>query len=167
MMRIGHGYDVHRLLPNRKLLLCGVHIPHRLGLEGHSDADVATHAAIDAILGAAALGDIGSHYPDDEIAYENADSTILLTLAYLAARRKGYQVENIDFTIIAQEPKLQDYIPQMRKRMSEVLMVDIDQVSVKATTEEGLGFSGREEGIATHCVVLLGDRKPKQTRPEE
>ena len=157
-MRIGQGYDVHKLVSSRPLILGGVTIPHTLGLLGHSDADVLLHAITDALLGAAALGDIGLHFPDTDEAYRGADSLELLTVAYEKVRDKGYVLGNLDATILAQKPKLRPYIDEMRKNIAGALDVDIDQVNIKATTEEGLGFTGREEGIAAQAVVLLEER---------
>ncbi len=154
-MRIGHGYDVHRLVEGRKLILGGVEIPHRLGLDGHSDADVLVHAIMDALLGAAALGDIGGMFPDTDNAYLGIDSMILLSRVLNAITEKGYKIENIDATILAQKPKLAPHVPGMKARISEVLQLDQDQVNIKATTEEHLGFTGKEEGIAAHAVCLL------------
>ena len=154
-MRIGHGYDVHRLVPGRRLILCGVEIPHHLGLLGHSDADVAVHALCDALLGAAALGDIGRHFPDTDPAYAGADSLLLLGRVMELLRTEGWQVENADLTILAQRPKLMPFIPQMRQNLARAMGVPVTAVSVKATTEEGLGFTGREEGMAAHAVALL------------
>ncbi len=154
-MRIGSGYDVHRLVEGRKLILGGVTIPHTLGLLGHSDADVLLHAITDAILGAAALGDIGLHFPDTDEQWKGADSRKLLAMAYEKVKNKGYELENLDATILAQKPKLRPYIDEMRKNIATTLGVDIDQVNVKATTEEGLGFPGSEEGIAVQAVALL------------
>ena len=154
-MRIGHGYDVHRLVPGRKLILGGVDIPHHLGLLGHSDADAAVHALCDALLGAAALGDIGQHFPDTDPAYAGADSLVLLGRVMELLRSEGWRVENADLTILAQRPKLKPHIPQMRQKLARAMGVPVTAVSVKATTEEGLGFTGREEGIACHCVCLL------------
>ena len=154
-MRIGHGYDVHRLVPGRKLILGGVEIPHHLGLLGHSDADVAAHALCDALLGAAALGDIGQHFPDTDPAYAGADSLVLLGRVVELLRAEGWQVGNTDLTILAQRPKLMPHIPQMRQNRARAMGVPVTAVSVKATTEEGLGFTGREEGIAAHAVALL------------
>ena len=154
-MRIGMGYDVHRLVEGRKLILGGVEIPHRLGLDGHSDADVLVHAIMDALLGAAALGDIGGMFPDTDNAYLGIDSMILLSRVLNAITEKGYKIENIDATILAQKPKLAPHIPGMKARISEVLQLDPDQVNIKATTEEHLGFTGKEEGIAAHAVCLL------------
>lgn len=154
-MRIGHGYDVHRLVPGRKLILCGVDLPHHLGLLGHSDADVAVHALCDALLGAAALGDIGQHFPDTDPAYAGADSLLLLGRVMELLGKSGWRVENADLTILAQRPKLRPHIPQMRLNLARAMGVPVTAVSVKATTEEGLGFTGREEGIAAHAVVLI------------
>ena len=153
--RIGHGYDVHCLTENRKLILGGVTVPHDRGLDGHSDADVLTHAIIDALFGAAALGDIGAHFPDTDPAYKGADSLKLLSAAVSELREQGYQISNIDATIIAQKPKLRPYIDNMRENLAAVLSLDLSCVSVKATTEEKLGFTGRQEGIAAHCVALI------------
>lgn len=155
MIRIGHGYDVHRLTQGRKLIIGGVEIPHTLGLLGHSDADVLTHAIMDALLGAAALGDIGVHFPDTDPAYSGADSIELLRKVIDILRREGYRVGNIDSTVIAQAPKLKPYIEQMRAVLADACEIDHSQVSVKATTEERLGFSGREEGISAHAVALI------------
>ena len=156
-MRIGHGYDVHRLVPGRKLILGGVDIPHHLGLLGHSDADAAVHALCDALLGAAALGEIGQHFPDTDPAYAGADSLVLLGRVMELLRSEGWRVENADLTILAQRPKLKPHIPQMRQNLARAMGVPVTAVSVKATTEEGLGFTGREEGIAAHAVVLLAE----------
>lgn len=154
-MRIGHGYDVHRLVPGRKLILGGVEIPHHLGLLGHSDADVAAHALADALLGASALGDIGQHFPDKDPAYAGADSLVLLAKVAELLSAEGWRVENTDVTILAQRPKLKPHIPQMRENFARAMGVPVTAVSVKATTEEGLGFTGREEGIAAHAVALI------------
>ncbi|MCQ2260456.1 MAG: 2-C-methyl-D-erythritol 2,4-cyclodiphosphate synthase [Bacteroidales bacterium] len=154
-MRIGIGYDVHQLTPNRKLWLGGIEIPHTLGLLGHSDADVLLHAICDAILGAAALGDIGKHFPDKDPQFAGIDSKILLRKCGALIREKGYHIENIDSIIVAQKPKVGPYIPQMRQTIADVLGLDVDQVSVKATTTEHLGFEGREEGISAHASVLI------------
>ena len=154
-MRIGHGYDVHRLVPGRKLILGGVEIPHHLGLLGHSDADVAAHALCDALLGAAALGDIGQHFPDTDPAYAGADSLVLLGRVVELLRAEGWQVGNTDLTILAQRPKLMPHIPQMRQNLARAMGVPVTAVSVKATTEEGLGFTGRGEGIAANAVCLI------------
>lgn len=154
-MRIGHGYDVHRLVEGRKLILGGVEVPHMLGLLGHSDADVLTHAVMDALLGAAALGDIGRHFPDTDPAYAGADSLKLLDHVVELLEKKGYQVGNVDATILAQKPKLAPYIEKMRDNLAARMKVGPGQVNVKATTEEKLGFTGAEEGIAAHAVALL------------
>ncbi|MCI6358435.1 MAG: 2-C-methyl-D-erythritol 2,4-cyclodiphosphate synthase [Clostridiales bacterium] len=155
MIRIGHGYDVHRLVPGRKLILGGVEIPHTTGLLGHSDADVLTHALMDALLGAAAMGDIGHLFPDSDVQYAGADSLQLLRAVMERLRAAGYAVGNVDCTVLAQAPKLAPHILQMRKNLAEILGCGLDAVSVKATTEEGLGFTGAKEGIAAHAVVLL------------
>ena len=154
-MRIGHGYDVHRLVSGRKLILGGVDINYELGLLGHSDADVLVHAIMDAMLGALALGDIGQHFPDNDEKYSGADSIELLKKVGELVKDKGYTVVNIDSTILCQRPKLKPYIPDMRKTIAAALNIDADAVSVKATTEEGLGFTGNGEGIAAHAVCLL------------
>ena len=154
-MRIGHGYDVHRLTENRKLILGGVEIPYEKGLDGHSDADVLLHAIMDALLGAAALGDIGKLYPDNDKTYLGIDSMILLKDTYQRISEKGYTVNNIDATVIAQRPKLAPYIPEMREKIAKTLSLSVDDVNVKATTEEKLGFTGRGEGIAAHAVCLI------------
>lgn len=154
-MRIGHGYDVHRLVSGRPLSLGGVHIPWEKGLLGHSDADVLTHAIMDALLGAAALGDIGQHFPDSDDRYLNIDSQKLLTAVCTLVRDAGYTLGNLDATIIAQKPKLAPHLPAMRETLAQTMGVDITQINLKATTEEHLGFTGREEGIAAHCVCLL------------
>lgn len=152
-MRIGHGYDVHRLAAGRRLVLCGVEIPFEKGLDGHSDADVAVHALMDALLGAAALGDIGRHFPDTDPAYLGADSMQLLRR--VMALLEGYRVVNADVTILAQRPKIAPYLPQMVEGLAQAMLVAPGQVNVKATTEEGLGFTGSGAGIAAHAVVLL------------
>ncbi len=154
-MRIGHGYDVHRLTEGRKLILGGVEIPHKLGLLGHSDADVLTHAVMDAMLGALALGDIGQHFPDTDAKYAGADSIQLLRYVNALIQQKGWQIGNLDATILAQAPKLAPHITKMRENLAKATGCELSQVSVKATTEEKLGFTGHEEGIAAHCVVLL------------
>ena len=154
-MRIGHGYDVHKLVENRKLIVGGVDIPHDRGLLGHSDADVLLHAISDALLGACALGDIGTHFPDTDPKWEGADSLVLLREVNRIINEAGYFVENIDSTLIAQKPKMKPYIPQMRKNIAAAFGVDVSAVSVKATTEENLGFTGRQEGISAHAVVLV------------
>ena len=155
MMRIGHGYDVHRLVPGRKLILGGVDIPNETGLLGHSDADVLTHAVMDALLGAAALGDIGPLFPDNDPAYAGADSLVLLREVTARLHAAGYTVGNLDCTVLAQAPKLAPHIALMRRNLAQCMDVDVDRVSVKATTEEGLGFTGAREGIAAHAVVLI------------
>ena len=153
--RIGHGYDVHRLVSGRQLILGGVNVPHETGLLGHSDADVLTHAIMDALLGALALGDIGKHFPDNDPAYAGADSLLLATRVATLIREHGWEVGNIDATVLAQAPKLAPYIGSMRRKLSEALGISEDAVSVKATTEEHLGFTGEKLGIAAHAVVLL------------
>ena len=155
MMRIGHGYDVHRFAPDRKLILGGVEIPYALGLLGHSDADVLAHAIMDALLGAAALGDIGQHFPDTDEAYRGADSMLLLREVCRILGEHGFEIGNIDATVIAQQPKLKDYIVSMRETIAENCGIDVSSVSVKATTEERLGFTGRLEGISAHAVCLI------------
>ena len=155
MVRIGHGYDVHRLTEERKLILCGVEIPYTLGLLGHSDADVALHALMDALLGAAALGDIGRHFPDTDPAYKGADSGRLLDHVVALLEEKGYVVGNVDVTIICQRPKLKDYIEQMRQNVARHLKVDADRVNIKATTTEKLGFEGEGLGISSHAVACI------------
>lgn len=154
-MRVGMGYDVHKLVEGRPLILGGVTVPHTLGLLGHSDADVLLHAVMDALLGAAAMGDIGKHFPDTDPAYKGISSMKLLEHVRDLLEEKGYVIDNIDATIIAQRPKLRPYIEQMEQNIADVLGIAKEQVNVKATTEEGLGFSGREEGIASQAVCLL------------
>lgn len=154
-MRIGHGYDVHRLVSGRDLILGGVKIPYELGLEGHSDADVLLHAVMDALLGAAALRDIGYHFPDTDPAYKGADSRKLLEAVGQKLTAAGYRVGNIDVTMIAQKPKLKDYIPQMTQNIAQTLEIPAERVNVKATTEEHLGFTGSGEGMCCHAVCLL------------
>lgn len=154
-MRIGHGYDVHRLVPDRRLVLGGVEIEHTLGLLGHSDADVLTHAVMDALLGAAGLWDIGHAFPDTDPAYEGISSLILLERVMTMLEEKGFSVGNVDATILAQRPKLAPHIPAMRKNLAHILGIGEDRVNIKATTEEGLGFTGTEQGIAAHAVALL------------
>ena len=156
-MRIGHGYDVHRLTEGRRLILGGVEIAYEKGLLGHSDADVLTHALMDALLGAAALGDIGKLFPDNDERYSGADSLGLLRQVAALLTEKGYTVSNVDCTVIAQRPKLAPHIPLMRRNLAEAMGIDEDQVSVKATTEEGLGFSGEGLGIAAHAVALIDE----------
>ena len=155
-MRIGHGYDVHKLVEGRKLIIGGVDIPHSLGLFGHSDADVLLHAISDALLGAAALGDIGGMFPDTDEKWKGADSLKLLEAVADRVKAQGFTIENIDSTLIAQAPKMKPYIDDMRRNIARACSLDASQVSVKATTEERLGFTGREEGISAHAVVLLG-----------
>ena len=154
-MRIGHGYDVHRLVRGRDLIIGGVKIDYEFGLLGHSDADVLTHAIMDALLGAAALGDIGKHFPDSDPAYAGADSLALAKNVSALLRSNGYRIINVDSTVLAQRPKLAPFIPIMRERLAAALGVSIDDVSVKATTEEGLGFTGSGEGIAAHAGCLI------------
>lgn len=154
-MRIGHGYDVHRFAENRDLILGGVKIPFALGLLGHSDADVLLHAVMDALLGAAALGDIGRHFPDTDPKYKGADSLELLKIVGKMVKDAGYRVENLDATVLAQRPKLKDHIGQMERNIASVLKIKENCVNVKATTEEGLGFTGNMEGMACHAVCLL------------
>ena len=154
-MRIGHGYDVHKLVTGRKLILGGVTIPHETGLLGHSDADVLAHAVSDALLGAAALGDIGGFFPDNDPKYQDADSIELLRQVCVELYDRGYAIENIDATVIAQAPKLKPYIEQMRKNLAQACEINVNQISVKATTEEHLGFTGRKEVIAVHAVCLI------------
>ena len=154
-IRIGHGYDVHKLAQNRKLIIGGVEIPYEKGLLGHSDADVLTHAVMDALLGAAALGDIGKHFPDTADEYEGADSMKLAEKVSELIKNEGYSVSNIDCTVIAQAPKLAPYIDRMRKNLASVFGLTADRVSIKATTEEKLGFTGRKEGISAHAVCLI------------
>ena len=156
--RIGHGYDVHRLAENRRLILGGVEIPYPQGLLGHSDADVLTHAVMDSLLGAAALGDIGHLFPDTDPAFEGADSLGLAQTVAALLRANGWEIGNVDATILAQRPKLAPYIPQMRERIATALGLSPDQISVKATTEEGLGFTGEGLGMAAHAVCLIRKR---------
>lgn len=154
-IRIGHGYDVHRLVPDRKLILGGIEIPHETGLLGHSDADVLTHAVMDALLGARAMGDIGKLFPDNDAAYAGADSCVLAEKVAGLVLCDGWTLANLDVTVLAQAPKLAPFIPRMRQKLAETLSVDLSRVSVKATTEEGLGFTGQKLGIAAHAVCLL------------
>ena len=158
-MRIGIGYDVHPFIPGRKLVLGGVEIPHAKGLEGWSDADVLTHAVMDALLGAAALGDIGQHFPPGQAEYEGISSIVLLEEVVEKLEEKGYRVGNIDATVVAEKPRLREYIDDMRDTLCEVLGVNIDKVSVKASTNNGLGFIGNEEGIAAYAVALIEEKK--------
>ncbi|MBQ8341996.1 MAG: 2-C-methyl-D-erythritol 2,4-cyclodiphosphate synthase [Clostridia bacterium] len=157
-MRIGHGYDVHRLVEGRKLILGGVEIPHTLGLLGHSDADVLTHAIMDALLGAAALGDIGKLFPDTDPTYKGADSLLLAAEVMRRVREAGYEVGNIDATVIAQKPKLAPHIPLMRQKIAAALGIPECDINVKATTEEKLGFTGEELGISAHAICLLTEK---------
>ena len=158
-MRIGIGYDVHKLVAQRPLILGGVRIPFELGLLGHSDADVLVHALMDAMLGALALGDIGQHFPDDDETYKGADSMKLLAKVSDIIKERNYEIINIDSIIIAQKPKLKDYLPKMIENISNVLCLNMNQISIKATTEEYLGFTGNLEGIKSQVVVLLEERK--------
>ena len=154
-MRVGHGYDVHRLVPDRKLILGGVDIPHETGLLGHSDADVLTHAVMDSLLGALALGDIGKHFPDTDPAYKGADSLKLATHVAALIRKEGWSIGNVDATVIAQAPKLAPHIANMRENLAAALGIAVDRIGVKATTEEKLGFTGEKLGISAHAVSLL------------
>lgn len=154
-MRIGHGYDVHRLVPGRKCIIGGVDIPHETGLDGHSDADVLVHAVMDALLGALALGDIGKHFPDTDPRYKGADSLALLRHVAALIEREGYALGNLDATVLAQAPKLAPHIDAMRENIATAIGCEVGRVSVKATTEEKLGFTGAKQGIAAHCVCLL------------
>lgn len=163
MMRIGHGYDVHRFESGRRLILGGVQIPYPQGLAGHSDADVLTHAVMDALLGAAGLGDIGMHFPDTDDRFEGINSLILARETIALVQDAGYCICNIDSTLIAQAPKLSPYLPQMRKALSQALQINTNQINIKATTEEHLGFTGRKEGIAAHAVCLL--ERTNQVQP--
>ena len=154
-IKIGHGYDVHKLVEGRDLIIGGVNIPPSLGLLGHSDADVLLHAISDSLLGALALGDIGKHFPDTDEQYKDANSLELLACVYELVKERGYEVGNVDATVLAEEPKLAPYIPQMRLNIARALEVELDCISVKATTEEGLGFTGEKKGIAAHAVCLV------------
>ena len=159
-MRIGIGYDVHKLVENRDLIICGVNVPHEKGLLGHSDADVLTHAVMDSILGALALGDIGKHFPDTDERFKGADSIKLLEHVYTLITEMGYKINNIDCTIIAQSPKMAPHIQKMKENFAKALNTDIDNINVKATTEEGLGFTGTKEGISAQsvCTVVKVDK---------
>lgn len=157
-MRIGHGYDVHRLVSGRKLILGGMDIPYDRGLDGHSDADVLTHAIMDALLGAAAMGDIGQHFPDNDDTFLGIDSQILLKKVCTLLREHQYDIGNLDATIIAQKPKLMPYLERMRETLAHTMEIPMSKINLKATTEERLGFTGREEGISAHCVCLLEER---------
>ena len=161
-MRIGFGYDVHALTEGRALILGGVKIPHTVGLLGHSDADVLIHSIMDAILGALSLGDIGKHFPDTDMAYKNADSLMLLDRVYAIMTENGYQIGNVDCTLCAQKPKLLPYIETMRQNVAQVLKTDVNNISIKATTTEKLGFVGKEEGIASYAVCLLQKSQGKE-----
>lgn len=154
-MRIGHGYDVHKLVEGRELIVGGVHIPYEKGLLGHSDADVLLHAVSDALLGAAAMGDIGGMFPDNDPEYLGADSLVLLRQVFQRLRDNGYSVINVDCTVIAQKPKMKPYIPEMRMNIAAALSTEVENISIKATTEEEMGFTGRGEGISAHCVCLI------------
>ena len=162
-MRIGHGYDVHRLVEGRELILGGAEIPWEKGLLGHSDADVLVHAVIDALLGAAGLGDIGGHFPDTDPAYAGADSLGMLAHVVELLEERGFSVGNVDATVLAQRPKLAPYIPQMRDGLARAMGIDPSQVNVKATTEEGLGFTGSGEGMAAHAVALIEECAPLES----
>jgi 2-C-methyl-D-erythritol 2,4-cyclodiphosphate synthase len=157
-MRIGNGYDVHRLVENRKLILGGVDIPFEKGLLGHSDADVLIHAIMDALLGALALGDIGKHFPDNDESYKGISSISLLEKVMEIINKEGYQIGNIDAIIVAQKPKLAPYILEMRENIAKACSINLNQISIKATTEEGLGFTGNGEGISSYAVVLLENK---------
>lgn len=154
-MRIGQGYDVHRLVEGRKLILGGVEIPYERGLLGHSDADVLTHAIMDALLGAAGMGDIGRHFPDSDPAYAGADSVSLLKEVFCKLDQAGWRVGNVDATVVAQKPKLAGFLPTMQVKLSDALGITPEQINIKATTEEGLGFTGSGEGMAAYAVALL------------
>ncbi len=157
MIRIGHGYDVHKFSDDRKCIIGGVEIPFQKGLLGHSDADVLLHAVCDALLGAAALGDIGKHFPDNDASFSNIDSRILLRRTVELLKENGYKIGNIDATVIAQKPKMADYITKMRENIANDCNISVDCVNVKATTEEGLGFTGALEGISAHAVCIIGE----------
>ena len=163
-MRIGHGYDVHRLVPDRALILGGVRIPYELGLLGHSDADVLLHAVMDALLGAAGMRDIGYHFPDTDPRYKGADSLELLRRVGEMLRQAGYRVGNIDVTMIAQKPKLKEYIPQMAENIAVALGTDVSRINVKATTEEHLGFTGTGEGMSCHAVCIITEETTRIVR---
>lgn len=154
-IRIGYGYDVHQFIEGRKLMLGGVDVPFEKGLKGHSDADVLLHAITDAILGAMAKGDIGAHFPDDDPKYKNADSVSLLNHCYSMVQNEGYSIGNLDATVITERPKLRPYIDSIRAKIADILDTELENISVKATTSEKMGFAGREEGMAAHCVVLI------------
>lgn len=154
-MRVGIGYDVHKLVENRDLIIGGVKIPHKKGLLGHSDADVLTHAVIDSIFGALAVGDLGSHFPDTDEKYKNADSLKLMEYTHKLMDNMGYKIGNIDCTIIAQSPRMAPYLDKMKENFSKILNTDLKNINIKATTEEGLGFTGKKEGIASQCICLI------------
>lgn len=158
MMRIGHGYDVHKLVENRNLIIGGVTIPYEKGLLGHSDADVLAHAIMDALLGAAGLGDIGVFFPDNDDQWKDADSLKLLSIVVSYVQKEGYEIENIDCTLLAQEPKMRPHIQAMKHNIAKASSLDESQIGIKATTEEGLGFTGAKEGIAAHAVCLLAKK---------
>lgn len=155
MLRIGNGYDVHKLVEGRKLILGGIEIPHTKGVLGHSDGDVLIHAIMDAMLGALALGDIGQHFPDNDNQYKDIDSSLLLEKVATLIKNRGYRIVNLDSIIVLQKPKVKPYIESMRDKISKILQIEKEQVSVKATTEEKLGFTGDESGVKSYCVVLL------------
>lgn len=155
MLRIGNGYDVHKLVEGRKLILGGIEIPHTKGVLGHSDGDVLIHAIMDAMLGALALGDIGQHFPDNDNQYKDIDSSLLLAKVATLIKSRGYKIVNLDSIIVLQKPKVKPYIESMREKISKILQIEKEQVSVKATTEEKLGFTGDESGVKSYCVVLL------------
>ncbi len=155
IIRIGNGYDVHRLVAGRKLILGGVDVPHTTGLDGHSDADVLLHALCDALLGAIGAGDIGAHFPDTDPQWKGISSIILLEQVMRLCREKGFEVANIDSIIVAQKPKLAAFLPEMKKNIAQAMAIDVSQINIKATTTEKLGFAGREEGIAAYAVALL------------
>lgn len=165
-MRVGSGYDVHRLVEGRSLILGGVDIPYAKGLLGHSDADVLVHAVIDALVGAMGMGDIGRHFPDGDDKYKNIDSMVLLKAVVTMLKKYGYRVVNIDSTIVAQQPKLAPYTEKMRKRIAHVLEIEPSRVNIKAKTEEGLGFTGNEEGISAQAVCLIDETEPQQRAAE-
>lgn len=155
MFRIGNGYDVHKLIENRKLILGGIDIPHTKGVLGHSDGDVLVHAIMDALLGALALGDIGKHFPDNDNSFKDIDSCILLKKVIELIKDKGYKIINIDSIIVLQSPKIKNYIPEMVEKLSKIMEIEEEQLSIKATTEEKLGFTGEELGVKSYCVTLL------------
>ena len=160
-MRVGFGYDVHRLVEGRKLTLGGVEVPFPRGLQGHSDADVVLHSLCDAMLGAAAAGDIGTHFPDKDPRFKGISSLVLLERTHEILRTKGYRIGNVDMTIVAEKPRVAEFIPAMKQKIAQTLRLDLDEVNIKATTNEGLGFIGREEGIAAFAVASIVEDKPK------